>query len=252
MYWRPVPNRSNRKYDGCLLCCARFSPINQRCGKPGRVTIQYIRHTALFAFGATMLLLASCAALTPYQGTKLISLQAQIEIDAPVERVFAFATDVRNEHLWRSEVIEIVADGPLRMGAGMVERLALGAVRGYVTRVRVTALIPNAILRVEAAPRHPRRFIAERRFERLGANRTRLTYLVRPDIRILSDLWPFPLAPGVAKAYYELRMHRYLAELKRLLEAAERNDRSHSAMVRSRAEETASPVATSLNVVTTV
>ena len=167
---------------------------------------------------AVILILNACTTLRSYQGTTLMRLQAETEIDAPIARVFAFVSDVANDHLWRTEVVKISLDSPLLVGATITEIVAIGVVSDYRTRAVVTEISRPTRLRVEAPAIHPRRFIGERSFERLSATRTRMTYLLLADTRIVSDLWPYPLPLGAARIYYEARMNIYLARLKNLLE----------------------------------
>ncbi len=177
------------------------------------------RHVFTVAVAATAIIfLNACATLSSYQGATLLHLQAEIEIKVPISKVFAFVTDTDNDPLWRSEVMEITLDRPLRVGAVMTERAVVGMVRGYVTRARVTEITKPTHLRVEATPDHPRRFIGERNFIPLSANRTRMIYIILADTRMVSDLWPLPVAPGMAKEYYEARMRINLTRLKHLLE----------------------------------
>ncbi|MBZ0216371.1 MAG: hypothetical protein K8F25_07460 [Fimbriimonadaceae bacterium] len=163
--------------------------------------------------------LAGCTSLSTHRGAALINMQGQIEIEAPIRRVFAFAGNPMNDHLWRAEVLEMKSSGPLRVGTVYTETASLGLVRGYMTPVRVSALRMPTRLYVETLSSHPRRFFAERVFQRLSATRTRVIYRISVDAKMVSDVWPVPLLPDVAKTTYETRLRLYLLRLKRLLEA---------------------------------
>ncbi len=145
-------------------------------------------------------------------------MQASIEIEAPIERVFKFASNPLNDHRWRTEVQEIVSDGPLRIGTNYTEYAYLGFVRRYKTRVTLTRFHQPTHIRVSAPANHPRHFTAERIFQRVTDNRTSLTHRIIADSRMIKDVVYAPISHDIAKAGYESLMRDYLAQLKLLLE----------------------------------
>ncbi len=166
----------------------------------------------------SMQLVIGCTAVSTNQKDTLLTMQASIEIEAPIEQVFKFASNPLNDHHWRTEVQEIVSDGPLRIGTNFTEFAHLGFVRRYKTPVTLTSLHQSDHIRVSAPASHSRKFTAERIFHKTSDTSTRLIHRVFADRGMIMEVMYIPISPEIAKARYQSLMQGYLARLKILLE----------------------------------
>lgn len=74
-----------------------------------------------------------------------MKVQHSVVIRRPLEEVFAFVTDLRNETRWQPEIVSVTIDGPLREGAIFHERRVTFG-RRYSWCFRITRLrVPHVI-----------------------------------------------------------------------------------------------------------
>ena len=110
------------------------------------------------------------------------SAERTLTINAPIDEVFAFFTNPENDKAWRSEVVEVRAEGPLAVGT-IIRQVVAGPVGiGRVSAdSQITALDPptNYEFKVIAGPVRPQGFF---RFSEVEGG-TSVTMSLNADIR---------------------------------------------------------------------
>lgn len=77
-----------------------------------------------------------------------MKIQHSIVIARPIEQVFAFVTDLRNETRWQPEIVSVTLDGPMRAGATFHERrVSFG--RCYDWRFVITTYDPPRCISID-------------------------------------------------------------------------------------------------------
>lgn len=162
------------------------------------------------------LLLMALAACSPPPRGHHVRMQAQIVINRPIAEVFAFAADPMNDTEWRNETRGFTASGPPALGTLYEEVIDTGIQDGFVMRTIVTGFEENRVIRAEG--RDGRVFSAQRDFDPLGPNKTRIIYTVAADDHLVREITLLALDPDRAARHYTVIMYSYLDQLKRVLE----------------------------------
>ena len=150
--------------------------------------------------------------------TSAIRFAAAIDIDAPQGVVFDFVSDPSNDPRWRAEVECMEVRGPIEVGTVAVEYSTLfaGLMRPVTPTVIVT--LERPALCVFESPAHaPVRLVSRRELRPLGECRTGFVYRLETELS-----WggvAGTAGAALLEALYRPRLPRYLATLKRLVEA---------------------------------
>ena len=144
-------------------------------------------------------------------------IQASVLIRQPVEEVFAYAADYRNDSSWRGDVRELhyLSEDPVGVGMHQLETSRLFG-RRVVTESRISVYEPNREVAFEYVS-GPYRVRGSRRFEPVESG-TRFTFFLEtsPGGRLDRVLEP------VLKSLYQQMVDRYVLRLKAILEAPPR------------------------------
>ena len=137
-------------------------------------------------------------------------------IDRPIETVFAYAADYRNDPQWRSEVSEMryVSDGPVGVGTREIETAVLWRWR-VVTETEITAYEPTSRVSFDYVS-GPFRVRGSRWFERVERG-TRFTFDLELQAMGRLDRLLAPLMGPV----YQRQLKASLARLKAIIEGGE-------------------------------
>jgi Polyketide cyclase / dehydrase and lipid transport len=139
-------------------------------------------------------------------------------IDRPVEAVFAYAADCRNDPEWRSEVREsrYVSDGPVGVGTHEIETAVLWG-RRIVTETEITEYDANSVLSFDYVS-GPFRVRGSRSFEAVEGG-TLFTYTLESEaIGVLDRLITRVTGP----IFYQRLLDGYVARMRTILESNER------------------------------
>ncbi len=143
----------------------------------------------------------------------MITFETSIEIRRPVEAVFAFVSDPRNEPQWEETVkeVRVTPDGPPAVGTQVTKVGSFLGVKLEATN-ELTALVPNRSLSFKGTS-GPASMKATMRFEAVGEG-TRLsgTFQVEPG-------GLFKMAGPLFASQAKKQMEADLQRLKELLEA---------------------------------
>ena len=145
----------------------------------------------------------------------MIRVHGTVLIRRPVEAVFAYAADYRNDPDWRSEVTDMrySTDDPVGVGTETVETIALWG-RRSVTKSRISAYEPDRRVDFEYVS-GPLPVSGSRSFETVdGGTRVTCTLEGHPTGRIERLFSP------VSALIYRRRFDGYLLRLKTILEAS--------------------------------
>jgi uncharacterized protein YndB with AHSA1/START domain len=142
----------------------------------------------------------------------MVSFEIIVDIDRPVEEVFAYLSDVAREPEWNSMVDEVVpSETPLRVGSTARLKMRLLGRRIEAT-LKVTELEPNR--RVVVKTGAPISVTDTWTFEALGQNRSRLTYASVGETKGF-----FKLADPIVGRVVKKQLTAQLETFKELLEA---------------------------------
>ena len=149
----------------------------------------------------------------------MIRIVSHTYIDRPVEDVFAFVADYRNDRQWRADVLSIryIDESNTRLGSQAVESLrSLG--RTLVTESHCVAFEPGRKI-VSQSVSGPVPVVATRLVEPANGG-TRLTYQLDADER---GVLLYRLLRSLLLPWYQQKIDAYVQTLKRVLEAPPRN-----------------------------
>jgi uncharacterized protein YndB with AHSA1/START domain len=142
----------------------------------------------------------------------MVSFEIIVDIDRPVEEVFAYLSDVARQPEWNSMVDEVVpSETPLRVGSTARLKMRLLGRRIEAT-LEVTELEPNR--RVVVKTGAPISVTDTWTFEALGQNRSRLTYASVGETKGF-----FKLADPIVGRVVKKQLTAQLETFKELLEA---------------------------------
>lgn len=84
----------------------------------------------------------------------MITLEASITIDRPVQEVWDFVTDCTNEPHWHTDCLAARMTSPLPLQTGSTQAWSMSYAKGKEADLRVTALDPGRTVRLDtiAAP----------------------------------------------------------------------------------------------------
>lgn len=150
---------------------------------------------------------------SPVSKKVVVRVQSSVLIDRPIEAVFAYAADYRNDPEWRSEVREMryVSDETVGVGTHEIETSALWG-RRVVTETEITAYEPNSRVSFDYVS-GPYRVRGSRSFEPVDRG-TRFTIALESQATGPVDRL---LAP-VLGPMYQRHLDRCVARLKAILE----------------------------------
>lgn len=142
----------------------------------------------------------------------MVSVEIPVNIDRPVEEVYAYLSDVERIPEWNSMVDEVVpSDHPLRVGStAQIKMRLLG--RHIEATLEVMELEPNR--RVVVKTGAPISVTDTYTFEALGENGSRLTYNTVGDTKGF-----FKLADPIVARVVKKQLTAQLETFKELLEA---------------------------------
>jgi hypothetical protein len=146
----------------------------------------------------------------------MVVVEASAVIDRPVEEVFAFAADFRNDARWRGEVSDLhyLSPDPIAVGSRELETARFFG-RTAVTETRLTAFGSPRQLEFEHVS-GPYRVRGRRTFEAVPGG-TRFTFRLESEPSAPWERWLMPLLGGL----FQRQMDRNVARLKEILEASE-------------------------------
>ena len=142
----------------------------------------------------------------------MVNVEIPVNIDRPVEEVYAYLSDVARIPEWNSMVDEVVpSDTPLHVGStAQIKMRLLG--RRIEATMEVMELEPNR--RVVVKTGAPISVTDTYTFEALGENRSRLTYHTVGDTKGF-----FKLADPIVARVVKKQLTAQLETFKELLEA---------------------------------
>jgi uncharacterized membrane protein len=143
----------------------------------------------------------------------MITFETSIEIRRPLEAVFAFVSDPRNEPQWEKTVkeVRVTPDGPPAVGTQVTKVGSFLGVKLEATN-ELTALVPNRSLSFKGTS-GPASMEATMRFEAVGEG-TRLSGTFQVESGGL-----FKVAGPIFASQAKKQMEADLQRLKELLEA---------------------------------
>ncbi len=142
----------------------------------------------------------------------MIKIELSIDINRPVEEVFAYVTDPANDAKWQDGVIEsrLVSDGPMGVGSKIRDvRKLLG--RQIESELEVTEYIPNKLFSLKVAS-GPLPFEMRQTFHPSGEG-TRIDLVAEGE-----PAGVFKLASGAFKKQLESQLAADSKRLKKALE----------------------------------
>ena len=142
-------------------------------------------------------------------------IRASVVIRRPVEDVFAFAADFRNDRAWRGDVRELhyLSDGPIGVGMHELETSRLFG-RSVVTETRISVYEPNREVAFEYVS-GPYRVRGSRYFEPVDGG-TRLTFTLESQAGSRLE----GLLDPVLAFLYQRMVNGYVLRLKTILESS--------------------------------
>lgn len=162
------------------------------------------------------------ALLLPFytQASTYMNMQASVLIDQPIDKVFRFAGDAKNDYLWRDEVRNILRKGRFQKGTQYIEYARLGIYSNFRTISRISSFKRNTRVVYTARDRHGIRVKVYRVFQRTHHKRkTRFIYHLKVRKSVLAEMFD-GLQPPVflAQQIYQSNMQQYMWRLKQKLE----------------------------------
>jgi carbon monoxide dehydrogenase subunit G len=143
---------------------------------------------------------------------RMINQEISQEINAPVEKVFAFVTDLRNVTKWQTGIVESTQtpDGPTKVGSqNKIVRTLLG--QRVEATIEVTELVPNKKFAARSKS-GPLQLGLTQTYESVGAG-TKLTFQIEMEAGGF-----FKLAEGVLAGNMKKELEAQAAKLKQVLE----------------------------------
>lgn len=165
-------------------------------------------------FILTVLLLST----NSYAG-ELFTIKVSVVIKRPINKVFKYAGNTKNDASWRSEVHIIHSDGEFEVGTRYKEDAKLGKHKHYITEVElvnIDAPFEAVYITVEENKYYLK---SSRLFEPIDENQTRFTYKVDIEKKMIGDIVGIQLPLSVIKPIYKSKMLKYMKKLKRIMEA---------------------------------
>ena len=156
--------------------------------------------------------------LSSREAIRAFEVIESVVIQANQEAVFCFAGNPLNDPEWRAEVNTMTSDGPWMVGTRYKEESTLLLNPNYVTITSLVVLdFPSQM--VAETPKDALFLRSDRRFQRLEEDKTRITYTITLDERLIEDIVGLRLPVFLVKLYYSVVAGKYLRRLKDLLES---------------------------------
>lgn len=149
-----------------------------------------------------------------------IYLSSSIQIRKNTSDVFNFISDVRNDKLWRSEIIKTEIDTfPLLNNSSIIEYTKLSKKQpNHPLVFQIISLQPNKLFQMETIEGSPFWEVSQREVEYLNNGVTQFTYCVNFDAKILKFALGFYLPQFILRHYLKSVTKQYLRKLKNVLE----------------------------------
>ncbi|HET9347218.1 MAG TPA: SRPBCC family protein [Candidatus Limnocylindrales bacterium] len=150
----------------------------------------------------------------------MIRVRASVWIERPIEAVFAYAADYRNDPEWRSEVRDMryVSDDPVGVGTREIETVVVWG-RRVVTETEITAYEPNRLVSFGYVS-GPIRVRGSRTFETVEGG-TRFTFALESQATGLLDRLISPITGFL----YQRQLDGSVGRMRTILES-----KSHGAV----------------------
>ncbi len=147
-----------------------------------------------------------------------VNIKRSVVINKPIEKVCEFVSNPMNDHLWRSEVNEMsIEGGELVEGAVVREDAWIGLQRNFITKTEVIRLDCTNDALFLTTDENPFYLQSHRIFESLGKNKTRFTYDVEFDVRMISVTLGLNINPELVARGYGIKMWSYLQKLRKVI-----------------------------------
>jgi hypothetical protein len=150
--------------------------------------------------------------------SKRITLEASIEMLVSPERVYAYVSDLRNDHAWRAEVERMDVSGGSAVGCVVTEYIRIYRFFQIVTPVEIIAMDYPSAFEIETQASHPTWVHCIRRIDVCANGQTKLSVRLSFSLDNLKQILPFEPPAVFVRMWYKPKMKRYLKRLKSLLE----------------------------------
>ncbi len=148
-----------------------------------------------------------------------IQLVASIEIHVSPERVYAYVSDLRNDHAWRAEVERMDVSGGSAVGCVITEHIRIYRFFKIVTPVEIKRLDHPHVFEIETQPSHPTWVHCIRSIELVSEGKSKITVQLSFTLDNLKQILPVEPPAVFVRMWYKPRMKRYLEKLKGMLES---------------------------------
>lgn len=165
----------------------------------------------------TILFILSIISSHSFAYTKLVSISKSIEIDVNKERVFEIVSNTMNDHLWRSEVNSMEADGEFAVGTIFTEDAHIGFRKHFITSTQLIELIEDKKAFYVTPPNAPFYLSSKREVKTLQNGGTIFTYTVLFDPKMSRSTLGVAVPVKVLEISYGVIIKTYLKNLKKFL-----------------------------------
>lgn len=146
------------------------------------------------------------------------TVEAKIIIYASKKKTYEMAANTVNDHIWRSEVHQISADGDFEIGTRYIEDAELGIHRHYYTEVELIDKSYPDFAIYQTVEENKFFLKSYRLFRNISAWETEFIYKVEIEKAMIKDIMGAMFPVSLIRPIYEQRMRKYLKSLKRKLE----------------------------------
>ncbi len=148
----------------------------------------------------------------------LTQISKSIVIHKDIETVYEHVKDTMNDDTWRTEVNDMSADGPFRLGTTYTEDAHIGLNRNFITKTVLMGYFKNKMA-YYVTPLKAKYFLSSlRQVKKIDEETTEFTYTVKFDSRMSEETLGINLSPRILEISYGIIMKQYLRNLKRYLE----------------------------------
>lgn len=152
--------------------------------------------------------------------TPAVSVKRRVVIQAPIERVFAYVADLRNDAQWRQEINKTTLDAAApALGVVATEDAYLSGKQPHaLSRLAYMAFEPNRYVRCTAPADNPTWTDVVRRFRETELGATEFVYELSFEQKVVQQALGFAPPLWFLRWYTGWMMSRYLRRLKQQLE----------------------------------
>ncbi|ATH07147.1 hypothetical protein BIY24_04100 [Halobacteriovorax marinus] len=149
---------------------------------------------------------------------ELVQSRGEIQINAPIDKVFDLVSSPMNDHLWRSEVNDMTTNNEeVIVGSWYREDAWIGIRKNFITTTEVVSI--NAPYNVTfITPKESPFYLKSRRFFEHQNGITTFKYIVDFDRKMIKETFGLNVSPKIVMKLYSFQMKRYLKKLKKILE----------------------------------